>query len=410
MDQSDSKVKIEKGKKVISDFGYNIIATMAVTIVLQMIVYPYLAASFSADVYGQLLTIMGIANIFAVSLGGGLNNVRLIQKNLYEEQDITGDYNPLLILSSSISILIFGFIVVVQFEIRGMSIFLLLFYMLIGIIENYWAVAYRIVINYKANLIYNIMLSAGYLVGIILAREIGNWTIAFVMGELFGLFYLLKSTSLYKEKLKVTPLFASTMKAYFILIGTNLIANIVNYLDRIFLYPILGGEQVTIYTVSSFVGKSIGLLITPVAGVLLSYYAQKSFKMTLKKYWVINGITILVGGTAGGVAMIAAPWITALLYPTVFGSANPYLLIANIASLIGALTNILSPSVLKFANISWQIVIQGIYAIAYMGLGYAFMISHGLFGFCMATLLVNLIRMVLLMFIGHFSIWRREGE
>lgn len=408
MNPSSFREKIEKGKKVFSDFGYNIVATIITTVVLQIIVYPYLATSFSADVYGQLLTIMGIANIFAVSLGGGLNNVRLIQKDLYEEQKVTGDYNLLLLIFSSISTVIFGIVVMVQFKISGGTLILLLFYVLIGIIENYWAVAYRIVINYKANLIYNIILSAGYLAGIIFARKTESWAIAFVLGEVFGLLYLLKSTSLYKEKFGITPLFLQTTKVYSVLIGTSLIANIVNYLDRIFLYPILGGEQVTIYTVSSFVGKSVGLLITPMAGVLLSYYAQRTFRMTIKKYWIINGITLIGGGIIGVFAIFIAPWITGLLYPTVIENANGYLVIANIASLAGALTNILSPSVLKYANIFWQIVIQIMYAIAYMGLGYIFMIHYGLFGFCIATLLVNLIRMFLLMIIGHVSIQRRE--
>jgi len=184
------------------------------------------------------------------------------------------------------------------------------------------------------------------------------------------------------------------------------VANVVTYLDRIFLYPIIGGEQVTIYTVSSFIGKSIGLVITPVAGVLLSYYSQKSFTMTVKKYWKINGITFLAGGIIGGVAILVAPFITGILYPTVIEAARPYLIIANVASLVGALTNILAPSVLKFSNILWQIVLQLVYAVVYIGAGYILMQSMGLMGFCIATLLVNLIRMMILMAVGHFSIWR----
>jgi len=406
MSLSGWKTEGQKYRRIISDFSYNIIAMMIVTIILQIVVYPFLAGNFSAEEYGQLLTIMGIANIFVVSLGGGLNNVRLIRQNMYEEQNVTGDFNLLLFIFSCIGTIIFAVIVMFQFQVTGIAFALLLLYVFLGIVINYWSVAYRIVINYKANLIYNLFLGVGYLLGIFLAKKTGNWVLAFAIGEVLGLLYLLKSIALHKERIKLTLLFSKTLKAYLVLIGTNFVANVVTYLDRIFLYPIIGGEQVTIYTVSSFIGKSIGLVITPVAGVLLSYYSQKSFTMTVKKYWKINGITFLAGGIIGGVAILVAPFITGILYPTVIEAARPYLIIANVASLVGALTNILAPSVLKFSNILWQIVLQLVYAVVYIGAGYILMQSMGLMGFCIATLLVNLIRMMILMAVGHFSIWR----
>ena len=408
MDIGVLKERFHKNKKMVGDFGYNILATAIATIVLQLVVYPYLAAGFSAEVYGQLLTIMGIANIFLVSFGGGLNNVRLIQKTSYNQQNLEGDYNILLVVFTVISTIIFGCIT--GTEIGGISLILLLGYVVLGIIQNYWVVSYRIVIDYKANLIYNIFVSVGYVAGLVLTRFTKYWPAAFLLGQIFGIVYLLKSTALYREKYRITPLFSKTLKAYLVLIVTNLIANVVIYLDRIFLYPVMGGDQVTVYTVSSFVGKSIGLVVTPVAGVLLSYYAQDSFRMTLKKYWTINGIILVGGGMAGAVAILLAPWATGLLYPTVVDSTRQYIVIANVASLIGVLANILAPSVLKFANIFWQIFIQTVYAAAYIGLGYFFMKDAGLMGFCAATLLVNLIRMLLLMIIGHFSILVREKK
>lgn len=398
----------EKGKKIILDFGYNIVATMVVTIVLQLVVYPFLATFFSKETYGLLLTIMGIANIFVVSFGGGLNNVRLIHGSIYEEKKITGDFNILLLFSVSIGTIIFDIIVATQFKIDGVSLLFLSLYVLVGVVINYWTVSYRIIINYKSNLFYNVVLSIGYLIGIVVTKKTENWTIVFVLGEVLGLFFLLKTTFLYREKITVSELFPKTMKAFLVLVGTNCIANIVTYLDRIFLYPMLGGEQVTIYTVSSFVGKSVGLLITPIAGVLLSYYSQKSFKMTVKKYWTVNGITLFAGTLMGIIAVVIAPWITGVLYPTVIYEARDYLVIANVASIIGAITNIVSPSVLKFANIFWQIVVQIIYAMVYIGFGYIGMVYCGLQGFCIATLLVNLFRMLLLMIIGHISILKGE--
>ena len=122
---------------------------------------------------------------------------------------------------------------------------------------------------------------------------------------------------------------------------------------------------------------------------------------------LINGIILVGGGMAGIIAIMLAPWVTGLLYPSVIDSARQYIVIANVASLVGVLANIIAPAVLKFANIFWQIFIQTVYAVTYIGLGYLFMQSGGLMGFCIATLLVNMIRMLLLMLIGHHSILTR---
>ena len=146
------KDKITKGKKITTDFIYNIIATILSTGILQIVIYPYLATKFSSDIYGQLLTIMGIANILTVAIGGGLNNAHLIQLNFYEKNEAAGDFNSLLFISTAIGTLTWAVMLLFSFNIKGISLLLLLLYVCIGILENYLVVAYRIDIDYKANL------------------------------------------------------------------------------------------------------------------------------------------------------------------------------------------------------------------------------------------------------------------
>lgn len=410
MEKSKIKDKIIYGKKITMDFIYTIVATVLLTAILQVVVYPYFAAKFSSEAYGKLLTIMGIANIFTVAIGGALNNAHLIQLNFYDKDEASGDFNLLLLLGSGMGTLVWAILLWLLFDIRGISFFFLLGYVCIGIFENYLIVAYRIIINYKANLWYNIFSSIGYLIGAFIGVKSNNWCIAFLGGELVGLVYLLKTTTLYKAKPKQSGLLKKTTQVYLALLATTAIIHIVNYLDRFLLYPILGGEQVTIYTVSSFVGKSIGLLVTPIAGVLLSYYAQKSFIMTLKRYWMINLFTLALGIICAGGVIVAGPWITKILYPTVAGNAEHYLFMANMSSLVSALANILMPSILKYANVLWQVVIQSVYALLYMLCGYIAIEKRGLLGFCIATLTVNVLRMALLLMIGHFSISKGERK
>ena len=80
------------------DFFYNILASVILTGVMQVVVYPFLALKFNNQEYGTLLTIMGIANTVIVAFGNTLNNVRLIVNNDYEREHLEGDFNGLLFL------------------------------------------------------------------------------------------------------------------------------------------------------------------------------------------------------------------------------------------------------------------------------------------------------------------------
>lgn len=393
--------------KVLKDFSWNIAATVIGTVILQLIVYPMLARWLNSTIYGELLTVMGIANIVVVSLGGGINNVRLIQHEKYQD-NIEGDFNFLLGIVNIVGTILFSIIIAIFFSLTVVDYIIITAYVFFGILRGYWSVAYRLKINYVANFKMNLFISGGYIIGLFLVKSTQVWAFSFLTAEIMGVLYLYITTNLHKESYERTGLFKETSSILLILIINTLIGNIITYLDRLVLYPILGAEQVSIFTVSSFLGKSVGLLIVPVSGVLLSYYAQKSFKMTTKRYWLIN--LIMSGGTVicSGLVFLLAPWVTGILYPSLIDDALGYLVIANAASLIGALSNIVSPAVLKYANVKWQLVIQITYILLYFGLSILFLKKGGLYGFCVANILVNAVRFVLYLAVGHAAIRKME--
>lgn len=398
---------MKKILKIVKDFGWNMAATFMCTAILQLVVYPLLAQWLDSEIYGELLTVMGIANIAVVTLGGGINNVRLIQNEKYQDH-IEGDFNFLLGIVNIVGTILFGTIVLIFFPLTLGNFIIITAFVFLGILRGYWSVAYRLKINYVANFKMNLFISIGYIIGLFLVKVTHIWAFSFLIAEILGVIYLYITTDLYKESYKRTDLYKETFKVLIIIIINTLIGNIISYLDRLVLYPILGAKQVSIFTVSSFVGKSVGLLIIPISGVLLSYYAQKSFKMTLKRYWLINFIVIGGAVLSSGAVILFSPWATSVLYPTLLDQALRYLVIANMASLVGALSNIVSPAVLKYADVRWQLVIQVTYILIYFGLSILFLRSGGLYGFCIANLLVNTLRFMLYLLIGHVSIRRLE--
>lgn len=390
--------------KIVQDFSYSILASLISVAVMQLLLYPLLANIFNSNEYGQLLTVMGIVNTISSTIGNTLNNTRLIQQTRYEEKGLQGDFNLLLSYANVIgfiAIILIGNICV-GFSLT-VNLLLALLTILIAI-KSYLVVSYRIKLNYKLNLVCSIITSIGYLIGIGVVYVTAIWPLAFIVAEVFGIIFLLFTSDLHKEPFKRTVLFNETTMKYFLLILTGLLGNLLVYMDRLIIFPVLGGESVSIYTTASVFGKSFGIVMTPIAGVLLSYFSQKSFVMTRKRFWSINLTVIFFSIGFFCVTLLLAPWVTGILYPKLIAAATPYILLANLTAVIGVTANIIQPSVLKFAPTYWQVVKEVVYGVVYLGLGYILLIQQGIIGFCWAAIIASVIRIALLCFIGTLYI------
>lgn len=406
MGRLDSLLKAGRQHTYVArDFILNIIASVMLTAVTQLLVFPLLSRTFDADFYGVILTVMGIGNVLVTSIGNSVNNARLLMETDYLEKKYAGDFMPIITFGSIASSGIFLVYLLFSGNVNSwITALLLIVYVLLGNMRGYGVVAYRLTLNFRDNLICSFFISLGQAIGllILVATHMETiWPIVFVIGELAAIPVLLVNTSIFMEPFHITPLVSKTIGKITILIFTALIANILIYLDRIMLLPILGGEAVSIYTTASFMGKCLGILLTPMAGVLLGYFAQSSFKMTKFKYRSIN-ILVLIGAAAFFVIclLIAKP-ITGFLFPTLIERAIPYLVIANLTAIIGAVGNMTQPAVLKYAPLSFQIYIQLAYCAIYLGGGLYGAKTNGLMGFAIAALFASIARLIALFALGE---------
>ena len=255
-----------KKQRIFADFGLNIIASGILNFVLQLVIYPFFAGHNSTGEYGTIVTIMGIANILIATLGNSLNNTRLIQNRKYTEGNHTGDFNLLAVTSAFASLLI-TYCINFIFALDLRTSLALILYTFFGVLRAYYIVVYRLVLDFKRLLYCNLVICGGYFVGLLLAYHAKCWPIAFAFGEITGCIYLFLTTSIIKENYKRTPLLKATISKYFILIGTTLIGNLILYMDRLIIYPVLGADSVAIYTTASVFGKSFGVVMIPIAGV-----------------------------------------------------------------------------------------------------------------------------------------------
>ncbi|WP_027364661.1 lipopolysaccharide biosynthesis protein [Desulfotruncus alcoholivorax] len=401
------KIKV----KLFKDFGTSIIGSLVVVASLQLLVYPYLARITSPETYGIILTFMGILNIIVVGLGNTLNNIRLIQNVEYIRRDIQGDFNVILIgtlLAGSLVLYIINQSLLAR---DNITVILLIFTLIVGICRSYFSVSYRLKLNFTMNMVFNCITASGYIIGLFAVAYTNYWPLAFLIGEISGFIFIFLTTNIIKESIKITCLFKPTLMKYIVLLFSGLMGNMIVYLDRLILYPTLGGDGVATYAVASFFGKSLGLVFSPIASVLLGYYAQKNFNMTRKLFWRINQVVTVFSIIFYFLSYFLANWFTSLLYPTLIDNASPYIMLANIAAIIGAAANMTQPALLRYSPLHWQIIIQIIYGAVYLVGGLILLKYYLIFGFCIAAIIASLTRLFALYYIGNRSVFYNEmGE
>lgn len=399
-------INVRKNLKVGKDFLLSFIASMFTMSIVQILIFPLLSRIYSANQYGLILTLYGVSNTIIGTFGGSLNNTRLIVDGNYSSKAESGDFMPLLFLSTSIGIAVIYAYDRAFTNVSGFNVFLLIVYVVFGIVGAYGCSTYRLRINYTKNLIYSILIGLGQAVGLLLILFVFPqlWVLPFALGQIMGCLYLFIDSDIFRETFRISTLIIFTSKKYLILIITTLSANVLAYLDRLFLLPILGGTAVSSYTTAAFFGKTLGMISTPIAGVLLTYYAQKEFKMTKSKFWKINAIVITGGFVFFMASFFLAEPVTRFMYPDLTENALPYIRIANLAAIISIIANMTDPAILVGAKTYWQIIIQIVYCCVYLCLGIVLVSYFGLLGFSFATLSASIVRLAMLYIVGNISI------
>lgn len=388
--------------RISGDFIISILSSVIYTFARQIVVFPLLAARLTEADYGTLLTVAGLANVCTAMIGSSLNNIRLIEDSRYQERGLLGDFNFLSLLGSGVSVL-FAAVLGGMFSLSPLTTVLLALYLVVSNLYHYASAFFRLELNFKRGLWCNVAVSAAYCAAALIFATKTLWPAVFLIGEGAGLLFVWKTTPFAHEPLKRTPLFRATTAMLLTYMATNVIGNLLTYADRMILYPILGSESVSYYSTASFFGKSAGIVMVPIAGVLLGYFAQKDFKASKKLFAVVNGASLacLVVFLCG--CWLFAPWFTKLLYPSLYEGAAPYILLANLGAAISIAGNMAQPMVLKACSIRWTLLTQVLYAIAYLLFSVWLLPLYGLLGFCWATIFANTVRLLSLYAIGFLK-------
>lgn len=393
--------------KLIKDFALNIGASLMLVGTMNALVYPYLSKTMSADSYGMFLMIIGLLNMLGGTFGNSLNNVRLIMYAEYKEKNISGDFNVLIGIGIGIGAILtivgssfFNIDWVYALSITVLSVLIIL--------RNYYSVAFRLKIDYIKNFVFNSYLSISYVLVIVWFTveniKLNYWMGIFLISEIAGLIYLFRNISLFREGFHITELFQKTSKKYITIIYLTLIASMLLYFDRNFLYPLLGGEAVAVYFAATVVGKALCLLTQPISTVMLSYFAQVDFVMNRKKFWQINGAVCVTSFLSYIFTILLVDIIVSFFYPTLYIKAKEYFFIANIVPCLTVIGDMARPAVLKYSSLNTLGILQTSFLIITIGVSYVCIQWNGLYGFCIGSIFLAVMKILTMWVLGDYSL------
>lgn len=395
-------------KMFINDSIKTLLSTTFLMVVIQFVLFPYFSNKYTSEVFGEILTIYSIFSISTVVIGNTLNNLRLLDSNIYKNKEFGIDYLKLIVISIFFNILITTLIFIFNFKYNLSEIIILNIIIVIMILKNYLQVYLRLELLFNKLLVMSIIQSLVLIFLVYVLKINMSWWIFILIGELAGLLYLLIQFVNKGYSFNTTHInFKKLNVKFWQLSSVNFVNNLIIYFDRFLIYSVLGGNVVTISFVATFVGKILSGIVSPINGVILTYISTRTQANTMKIYRYAIFTSLIVGLLTILLVLPISKYVVVHLYDINYSSISRYLIIGNLSVITLIMGNILFPMNIKYTNIKYQTIVQTIYFILYFLLCIPLTLAWELMGFFIAVTSTNVIRYFLMIYTG-FKYMERE--
>lgn len=388
-------------KMFINDSIKTLLSTTFLMVVIQFVVFPHFSNKYTSEVFGEILTIYSIFSISTVVIGNTLNNLRMLDSNLYKNKEFSIDYLKLIVISIFLNILITTLIFTFNFKYSINEIIILNIVIVIMILKNYLQVYLRLELLFNKLLVMSIIQSLVLIILVYILKINMSWWIFILIGEFTGLLYLLnqfinKGYSFNSNHIN----FKNLNVKFWQLSSVNFVNNLIIYFDRFLILSVLGGSVVTISFVATFVGKILSGIVSPINGVILTYISTRTMSNAKKlyKYAIFSSLIIFILTLL--LVLPISKYVVLQLYDVKYSDISSYLIIGNLSVVTLSMGNILFPMNIKYTHIKYQTIVQTIYFILYFLLCIPLTLAWELMGFFIAVTSTNVIRYFLMIYIG----------
>ena len=397
-------------KKILSDSIWSVAGLVLINVAFQFALYPFWERKAGAAALGNILYLISLMNIFAVSMGVSANYARLKKSETGESKN-----SPYLIVlfvatvAAALIALVISFVGGVEFTPADRILFCLV---MCATMWRYYAdVEFKLSLNYKRYFIYYLCIAVGYAVGIGLFYVTGLWTLTLLCGEVLGLAFVLVRGRVLRLDGKVESCeIKDVLKIVFILLGSEMLSTLIFNADRIVLKMIIDEVAVTEYYLASLLGKTIALLTTPLTGVIIGYLSKYKGELTAKLMHSVVLIAVGMVALATAACTVGSYIIMPFLYPTQFDEVRSYFFIANLSQVMFFVGSVITVVLFRFAKSKYQMYITVIYAVCFASICIPFAANWGLYGFCIGLALTCFARFAVTVLLGYITVLRNKRK
>lgn len=388
--------KTNKSRGVIIDIAYSGIAYALPTAVLQIIAMPMIARHLNANMNGLFLTILSGVRLMIAVFIVSLSNLRLIdKKNCNSDAALESAFNALALVSCVICSTLALILTSIYSSVDGcFEYILVLLFTLFYCLHDYYAIQFRVEIDFLKILIDNTICSLGLLLGLLLFRFVHYWQVVFIVAYFLSTLYVFLNTDSWKKGIDFANM-GVLVKRHIQLGSASGLNSAIAYCDRLIMFPVLGGAQVSIYNSASVVSKVVSLVSVPINNVLLSHIVDKEENcLRIRKNLFI--IIILAVPITLLCIYCASVVLCMILYPMYYRDAATYIPMISFSVLVESLSSIMNVALMRFELAGLQTRISTLKIAAYLTSMFVFVVllRMGLNGFCIALLFSSMFRMI----------------
>ena len=383
-----------ENRKKILDLIYSIGAAGIFNLVIQIIVYPDFKRVLGEDKNGVALSIISLIAITAGTCGYAVNCSRIL--GVEKGYTKSSDYNLILLCMGTVGSIIGVIYILSLGYTSALSIVLFILLTFTTMLRYYSEVEYKINVNFFRYMIYYILISVGYLIGLLIFHKTGEWMIPLIIGESLAVLFVVIFGKIYRPPfIKPTKNFLPILSSIGFIFLSALIDNVTLHADRILLLAITGdGTAVTVYYAASLMGKVISMLTLPINAIMISYLVRYKGGLT-KKLW----ITIIAAASAFGLVgfvgcLIASPILINVLYSGLLEQAAPILAPAILGQVLYFVSGMLMMVLLRFKGEKNQLIFNAAYAVEFFSSVALGTFIGDLNGFVYGILIANAIRFI----------------
>ena len=362
----------------------------------QVLIMPIISRNTNEKIFSEIILFITFFNIFCIVIGDELSNTRIARNKVYNKKYADGDFFYLLFFLT-ICLIFLVIIANIFINISWLKIFIFCLIISLGVSRYFLMSFYKIDQKFKSILKANIFYLFGSICGLFLFFNYQLLYAPFLVAEILSilficldLFYLNKHSITFER----TREFENTKKMFSNLSITAIIINLISYMDRVMILPILGASSMAIYFSASSTSKILALIANPLSSFLLSKMGtndnldKKNILRFAIKYFLPM---IIVFFSASLILCFIA---INFLYPQYYFPAINLIYPISLAVSLSLVNILFKPFLILTVKSKLVLYSNIFYAVTFMLSIYPMVYFGGLYGFACSVALGRLIQLL----------------